>query len=82
MFDGFIPPHGGYTHLLSCRKAEIIYDATVHFCDRFFEKRDRTRDQMIQAARSGKQNVIGLIKVANYLLDKRIRCRNQLARWT
>ncbi len=58
MADGFIPPHGGYAHLLSYRKAEIIYDATVYFCNRFLEKRDRTHDQMVQAARSGKQNII------------------------
>ncbi|MBI3736089.1 four helix bundle protein, partial [Candidatus Sumerlaeota bacterium] len=58
MPEGFIPPHGGYRTLLSYRKAEIVYDATVRFCDRFIEKRDRTRDQMIQAARSGKQNII------------------------
>jgi four helix bundle suffix protein len=54
----FIPPHGGYKNLLSYQKAEIVYDATVRFCDRFVERRDRTRDQMIQAARSGKQNII------------------------
>jgi len=58
MTEGFIPPHGGYRRLLSYRKAEIVYDATVHFCDRFVDRRDRTRDQMIQAARSGKQNII------------------------
>jgi four helix bundle suffix protein len=58
MAQGFIPPHGGYAGLLSYRKAEIVYDATVYFCDRFFDRRDRTRDQMIQAARSGKQNII------------------------
>ncbi len=58
MSEGFIPPHGGYASLLSYRKAEIVYDATVCFCNRFLEKRDRTRDQMIQAARSGKQNII------------------------
>jgi four helix bundle suffix protein len=58
MSDGFIPPHGGYADLLSCQKAEIVYDATVYFCNRFLDKRDRTRDQMIQAARSGKQNII------------------------
>lgn len=58
--DTFIPPHGGYANLLSYQKAEIVYDATVYFCNRFFPKRDRdrTRDQMIQAARSGKQNII------------------------
>ncbi|MCC6490846.1 MAG: four helix bundle protein [Candidatus Hydrogenedentes bacterium] len=58
MTGGFIPPHGGYKNLLSYQKAEIIYDATVSFCNRFVEKRDRTHDQMIQAARSGKQNII------------------------
>jgi four helix bundle suffix protein len=58
MSAGFIPSHGGYADLLAYRKAEIVYDATVYFCDRFLDKRDRTRDQMIQAARSGKQNII------------------------
>jgi len=58
MTEGFIPPHGGYRKLLSYQKAEIVYDATVCFCGRFFSKRDRTVDQMTQAARSGKQNII------------------------
>jgi len=58
MTDGFIPPHGGYAQLFSHRKAEIVYDGTVCFCKRFFHERDRTREQMIQAARSGKQNII------------------------
>lgn len=58
MTEGFIPPHGGYQKLLSYRKAEIVYDATVYFCDRFIDRRSRTHDQMIQAARSGKQNII------------------------
>lgn len=58
MTEGFIPPHGGYQQLLSYRKAEIVYDATVYFCARFLDKRDRTYDQMIQAARSGKQNIV------------------------
>jgi len=58
MPEGFIPAHGGYEELLSFRKARIVYDATVFFCDRFVGKRDRTRDQMIQAARSGKQNIL------------------------
>ena len=55
---GFIPAHGGYEALHSDRKAEIVYDATVLFCRRFLEKRDRTYDQMVQAARSGKQNIV------------------------
>ena len=58
MTRGFIPTHGGYKKLFSYQKAEIVYDATVHFCDRFIDKRSRTHDQMIQAARSGKQNII------------------------
>ncbi len=58
MPQGFIPPHGGYANLLSYRKAEIVYDATVCYCRRFLSKRDRTYDQMVQAARSGKQNIL------------------------
>ena len=58
MTDSFIPPHGGYQNLLSYQKAEIVYDATVRFCARYLSKRDRTYDQMVQAARSGKQNII------------------------
>lgn len=54
---GFIPPHGGYRKLLTYQKAEIIYDGTVCFTRRFFKQYDRTIDQMVQAARSGKQNI-------------------------
>jgi four helix bundle suffix protein len=56
--SGFIPPHGGYQNLFSFQKAQIVFDATVYFCRRFLHKRDRTYDQMIQAARSGKQNIV------------------------
>jgi four helix bundle suffix protein len=56
--QNFIPPHGGYENLLSFRKSRIVYDGTVRFCERFLEKRDRTRDQMVQAGRSGKQNIL------------------------
>jgi len=55
---GFIPPHGGYQKLLSYQKALIVYDATLYFCDRFIDKKSRTHDQMVQAARSGKQNIL------------------------
>ncbi len=58
MTGGFIPPHGGYQDLLSFQKARIVYDGTVWFCKHYLEKRDRTYDQMIQAARSGKQNIL------------------------
>ena len=55
--QGFIPTHGGYRNLFSYQKAEIIYDGTVYFTKRFFNKYDRTIGQMVQAARSGKQNI-------------------------
>lgn len=53
-----ILPHGNYKKLHSYRKTEIIYDLTVRFCQRFLSRRDRTVDQMVQAARSGKQNIV------------------------
>lgn len=56
--EGFIPIHGGYRNLLSFQNAVIVYDGTVYFCQRFFKKYDRTIDQMVQAARSGKQNIV------------------------
>lgn len=56
--EGFIPPHGGYEKLLTYQKAEFIYDGTIYFTKRFFQKYDRTIDQMVQAARSGKQNIV------------------------
>lgn len=56
--EGFIPKHGGYKHLITYQKAQIIYDGTIYFTRRFFKKFDRTVDQMVQAARSGKQNIV------------------------
>ncbi len=52
-----IPPHGGYQDLQSYKMSEIVHDGTVFFCDRFINPRSRTHDQMVQAARSGKQNI-------------------------
>ncbi len=54
----FIPPHGNYHQLFSYQKAEVVYDLTFRFCERFLKKGDRTIDQMVQAARSGKQNIV------------------------
>jgi four helix bundle protein len=56
--EGFIPEHGGYKGLVSYQKARIVYDGTVWFCERFLDRRSRTVDQMVQAARSGKQNIV------------------------
>lgn len=56
--NSFLPPHGGYERLASYRKALIVFEATRYFCSRFISRRDRTYDQMVQAARSGKQNIV------------------------
>jgi restriction system protein len=55
--ESLIPKHGGYRRLRSFQTSEIVYDATAIFCDRFVGKRSRTNDQMVQAARSGRQNI-------------------------
>ena len=57
MITSALRPHGGYRRLRSFQVTEIIYDGTVFFCDRFVNKRSRTHDQMVQAARSGRQNI-------------------------
>ena len=54
---GLIPPHGGFRQLKSYQMAELVYDLTVAFCDRFINPKSRTHDQIVQAARSGKQNI-------------------------
>ncbi len=51
-----IPPHGGYRELKSFQSSTVVYDLTVEFCNRFVSER-RMRDQMVQAARSGRQNI-------------------------
>jgi four helix bundle suffix protein len=55
--EPLIPKHGGYRKLKSFQIAQLVYDVTVRFCDRYIDKRSRTHDQMVQAARSGVQNI-------------------------
>jgi four helix bundle suffix protein len=74
--QNFIPPHGGYEDLLSFQKARIVYDATVRFCERFLAKRDRTVDQMVQAARSGKQNILEGSKASGTSKETEIKLVN------
>lgn len=57
MNNKLIPPHGGYRNLKSFQHAELVYDSTVKFCDRLIDRHSRTHDQMVQAARSGRQNI-------------------------
>lgn len=55
--ESLIPVHGGYRHLKSFQIAQLAFDVTVRFCDRYISPRSRTHDQMVQAARSGVQNI-------------------------
>src|SRR5579859_3156149 len=58
MAEKLIASHGGYRRLKSFQVAELVYDVTVRFCDRYIDRRSRTHDQMVQAARSGVQNIV------------------------
>jgi four helix bundle suffix protein len=73
---GFIPPHGNYRELLSYQKAEVVYDLTYRFCQRFLNRGDRTIDQMVQAARSGKQNIAEGSKAAGTSKEMEIKLTN------
>jgi four helix bundle protein len=55
--EPLIPKHGGYRRLKSFQVGQLIYDITARFCERFVDRQSRTRDQMVQAARSGVQNI-------------------------
>ena len=76
MDNGFIPPHGHYQELLSYKKSAIVYSATVKFCERFISIKDRTYAPMIQAARSGKQNIIEGSKASGTSKETEIRLTN------
>jgi len=72
----FLPPHGNYEELLSYQKAQVIYDLTFRFCERFLRKGDRTIDQMVQAARSGKQNIVEGSKASITSTEMEIKLTN------
>jgi len=74
--EGFISPHGGYAGLVAYQKALIVFQGTLRFCERFLEKRDRTVDQMTQAARSGKQNIVEGSKVSGTSKEAEIKLLN------
>lgn len=76
MTQHFIPKHGGFEKLLSYQKAIIIYDATAYFTKRFFRMGDRTIDQMVQAARSGKQNIAEASVASGTSKETEIRLTN------
>jgi four helix bundle suffix protein len=71
-----LPPRGDYQTLLSYQKSEVIYQITFRFCERFLKRGDRTVDQMVQAARSGKQNIIEGSKAATTSKEMEIKLTN------
>jgi hypothetical protein len=56
--EGLIPKHGGYEKLVTFQKVDIIFQGSVFFCNKYISKFDRTFDQMVQASRSGKMNIL------------------------
>lgn len=72
----FLPKGGNYRELLSYRKTEIIFDFTFRFCRKFFSRRDRTIDQMVQAARSGKQNIAEASKASVTSTETELKLTN------
>ena len=73
---GFIPPQGHYQELLSYQNAEVVYDLTFRFCEHFLKRGDQTIDQMIQAARSGKQNIVEGSKASGTSKEMEIKLTN------
>lgn len=72
----FLPNRGNYKKLIAYQKAECIYDITYHFAHRFLERGDRTIDQMVQAARSGKQNIAEGSTAATTSIESEIKLFN------
>lgn len=71
-----LPSRGDYQTLLSYQKSEVVYQLTYRFCQRFLRRGDRTIDQMVQAARSGKQNIIEGSKAATTSKEMEIKLTN------
>jgi four helix bundle suffix protein len=74
--SGFLPPHGNDEELLSFQKAEVIYDITFRFAHQYLSKKDRTIDQMIQSARSGKKNILEGSKAAKTSSEMELHLTN------
>ena len=74
--EPLLPDRGNYKVLRSFQKAEVVYDVTFRFCDRFITWGDRTKDQMIQAARSGKKNILEGSKAGKTSAEMEIKLTN------
>ncbi len=71
-----LPPRGDYQTLLSFQKAEVVYDIIFRFAHKYLSKGDRTIDQMIQSARSGKQNILEGSKAGTTSKETEIKLTN------
>jgi four helix bundle suffix protein len=74
--NSLLPAHGNYRELLSYQKAEVVYDLTYQFCARHLRRGDRTVDQMVQAARSGKQNILEGAKASGTSKEMELKLTN------
>ena len=74
--ERILPPRGDYQTLLSFQKAEVVYDITFRFAHKYLSRGDRTVDQMIQSARSGKQNILEGSKAAQTSKEMEIKLTN------
>jgi len=74
--ERLLPPRGDYQTLLSFKKAEVVYDITFRFAHKFFSRDDRTIDQMIQSARSGKKNILEGSKAARASKETELKLTN------
>ena len=72
----FLPHGGSYKNLIAYQKAECVYDVTFYFAHHYLEKSDRTIDQMVQAARSGKQNIAEGAAAGNTSKETEIKLTN------
>jgi four helix bundle suffix protein len=71
-----LPPRGDYQTLLSYQKAEVVYDITFRFAHKYLSRGDRTIDQMVQSARSGKQNILEGSKAGTTSKETEIKLTN------
>ncbi len=76
MKETFLTQRGDYKQLIAYQKAECIYDITYYFSNKFLTKGDRTVDQMVQAARSGKQNIAEGSAAASTSTETEIKLTN------
>ena len=74
--EGFLPKHGNYQELKAFRKAEVVYDLTARFTRKYLARGDRTIDQMVQAARSGKKNLLEGSKASKTSKEMEIKLTN------